>query len=187
MRKTALFLSHLLNPSMLALLVFGALGWQEEWFIGVVGAGVYAVLPGLSLLLLVRLRRLDQIYPDDRGVRGVLLLQGALCYALGWGVLYGLGASLLVLVTAATYVVNTLSIWVINRHWKISIHAAGVGGTSCILLVSVGELAWPFVLSLPAITWARLYLRAHTPVQIGAGAALGAGSSAVLYAVFDLL
>ena len=32
------------------------------------------------------------------------------------------------LVTAASCVVNTLLVWWINRSYKISIHAAGVGG-----------------------------------------------------------
>ena len=39
------------------------------------------------------------------------------------------------LITAASCVVNTLLVWWINRSYKISIHAAGVGGATYILLI----------------------------------------------------
>ena len=81
MTKVAHLLSHLLNPSMLALLIFGIHGWRGDLVAAWVGIGVFSVLPGVFLL--IRMRRLDQVYPDDRGVRGVLLLQGAGCYGLG--------------------------------------------------------------------------------------------------------
>lgn len=187
MGKIAQFLSHLLNPAILGVLVFAVHGWLGDWLVAGIGIGVFAILPGFTLLLLVRWRYLDQLYPEDRNERGVLLLLGVLCYAMGWGILYWHGASLLVLVTAATFVLCTVLVWLINRHWKISIHAAGVGGTACILLVSVGGAAWPFLLSLPAIAWARIYLRVHTPAQVGAGAVLGTGTTALLFYIFDLL
>ena len=54
------------------------------------------------------------------------LLLGACCYALGGAALYGISVPPLMLVTAASCVVNTLLVWWINRSYKISIHAAGV-------------------------------------------------------------
>ncbi len=187
MKKTALYLSHLLNPAMLALVIFGLQGLLNDWLVGGMGICAFSLMPGLVLLILVRLGYLDQVYPEDRNKRGILLLLGTLCYTLGWVGLYWLGATLLVLVSAATFVVSTLLVWWVNRYWKISIHAAGVGGAACILLVSFGGAAWPFLLSLPSIAWARLYLRVHTPAQIGVGAVLGAGSAVLLFMGFDLL
>ena len=186
-RRAALFLSHLLNPGMVALLVFGTQAHvQGAWLAGSVAIGTFSLVPGLMLWHLVRSGRLDKAYTDDRNKRGTLLLLGALCYALGGAALYGLGAPALMLITAASCVVSALLVWWINRFYKISIHAAGVGGATCVLWVSVGSAAWPFLLSWPAVAWARLYLRAHTPVQVGAGGALGAGSTALLYSAFTL-
>ena len=136
MKKTALYLSHLLNPAMLALVIFGLQGLLDHWLVGGMGICAFALMPGLVLLILVRWGYLDQVYPEDRHERGILLLLGILCYTLGWVGLYWLGATLLVLVSAATFVVSTLLVWWINRYWKISIHATGVGGAACILLVS---------------------------------------------------
>ena len=185
MTKLAHLLAHLLNPSMLALAIFAIHGWRGDLVAAWVGIGIFSVLPGVFLLL--RLRRLEQLYPDDRGVRGVLLLQGAGCYGLGLGALYGLGATPGALAAGTVFVAHTLAIWGISRFWKISIHAAGVGGAICILLASVGPGAWYSVLCLPAIAWARLYLGAHTPLQVGAGVVLGMGFSAVIYRGFGLL
>lgn len=183
--RVARFFSHLLNPALLALLVFGVqarvLG---DWLAGAVAIGTFSVIPGLLLWHLVRSGYLDKAYTDDRDKRATLLLLGACCYALGGAALYGISAPPLMLVTAASSVVNTLLVWWINRSYKISIHAAGVGGATYILLISVGSAAWPFLLSWPAVAWARLYLRAHTPMQLGAGGALGAGSTALLYNAF---
>ena len=167
---------------MLALVGFAVQGVRlGHGLAGFVGIVAFAVFPGLVLALSVRLGYLDQVYPDDRGERGALLLWGALCYSLGCLALHATGAPPLMLVTGATFVVSTLLAWLVNRYWKISIHAAGVGAATCLILVSMGTIAWPFCLSLPAIFWARLFLRVHTPAQVGAGAMLGAGSAISLY------
>lgn len=180
----ASFLSHLLNPALLALLVFGVQAHVlGDWRAGLVAIGTFSVAPMLLLWSLVRSGYLDRAYTADRSKRGILLLLGVLCYALGGAALYRIGAPPLMLVAAWSCVLSTLWVWWINRFYKISIHAAGVGGATCALLFSVGGAAWPFLLSWPAIAWARLYLRAHTPMQLGTGGALGAGSMALLYAV----
>lgn len=183
--RAARFLSHALNPALLALLVFGLQAHgQDAWLAGAVAIGAFSLIPGLLLWCLVRSGYLDQAYTDDRTKRATLLLLGALCYALGTAALYGIDAPPLMRVTAAAGVVSTLLVWWINRSYKISIHAAGIGGATCVLLLSTGGAAWPCLLSWPAVAWARLYLRAHTPMQLGAGGALGAGSMALLYSAF---
>lgn len=183
--RAARFLSHALNPALLALLVFGLQAHgQDAWLAGAVAIGAFSLLPGLLLWRLVRSGYLDQAYTADRTKRATLLLLGALCYALGTAALYGIDAPPLMRVTAAAGVVSTLLVWWINRSYKISIHAAGIGGATCVLLLSTGGAAWPCLLSWPAVAWARLYLRAHTPMQLGAGGALGAGSMALLYSAF---
>ena len=183
--RAARFLSHALNPALLALLVFGLQAHgQDAWLAGAVAIGAFSLLPGLLLWRLVRSGYLDQAYTNDRTKRATLLLLGALCYALGTAALYGIDAPPLMQVTAAAGVVSTLLVWWINRSYKISIHAAGIGGATCVLLLSTGGAAWPCLLSWPAVAWARLYLRAHTPMQLGAGGALGAGSMALLYSAF---
>ena len=91
--RFARFLSHLLNPALLALLVFGVQAHVlGDWLAGSVAIATFSVVPGLLLWHLVRSGYLDKAYTDDRNKRGTLLLLGALCYTLGSAALYGIGA-----------------------------------------------------------------------------------------------
>ena len=80
-------------------------------------------------------------------------------------------------------------ITIINRFWKISTHASGVSGVFAIASV----LFWKYPSSgfLPmyafiafitvAVCASRLYLKAHTPMQIVCGFLLGAVSGFLLF------
>lgn len=70
----------------------------------------------------------------------------------------------------------------ITFFWKISAHAAGVVGWLGFVLgfqrlyPTTNTLFWPLVLAIflaGVVCWARLYLNAHKPKEIFAGAALG--------------
>lgn len=69
---------------------------------------------------------------------------------------------------------------IINHFWKISAHLTGVGcflGSVLVVVCKAGHLELWFtgVLLLLAliVMWARLYLNAHTPLQVVAGFLLG--------------
>ncbi len=70
----------------------------------------------------------------------------------------------------------------INIFWKISIHCVGVGGATALLfpIAGVGK-AWPVMLTVLLVGWARLRLGAHTVPQVLAGFTLGAGVSLAVY------
>jgi membrane-associated phospholipid phosphatase len=180
--RLARWISHLLNPALLGLAIFAVLTWKwrQAWVAGLAGVVCYALVPGLVLLWLWRAGHIEEFYPDDRRQRGMLLLLGAACYFAGYGLLRLLEAPWLMAGTGCVFGVNALLVWLVNRCWKISIHAAGVSGAVCILLVAGGGRLWPGLLGLPLIAWARLRLKAHTPIQVGAGMVLGAASAGLL-------
>lgn len=82
----------------------------------------------------------------------------------------------------------------ITFKWKISAHAAGVFGTLGFILAlqfmfpSTNQLLMPLLLIITlcgVVSWARLYLNAHTPKEVLAGALLGfivCYSSIILFA-----
>ncbi len=70
----------------------------------------------------------------------------------------------------------------ITFFWKISAHAAGVVGWLGFVLAlqqtypTTNTLFWPLILAIllsGLVSWSRLYLNAHKPKEIFAGAALG--------------
>ena len=105
---------------------------------------------------------------------------GTLTYLVGYIILTLIDATPMMRWGAASFLGGSSLVWLISRHWKISIHAAGVGGGTVILLVTGGSGLWPVAIAPVAVGWARLQLGAHTLWQLVAGIALGAAVSGSL-------
>ncbi|MCD9025543.1 hypothetical protein [Cohnella silvisoli] len=71
-------------------------------------------------------------------------------------------------------------------HWKISLHLIGITGT----IVTLGLFVSPFLYYLSPIIlivgWARWRVKAHTPLQAVAGAALAAVITVAVLRLFGL-
>ena len=73
-----------------------------------------------------------------------------------------------------------LAVAIINRWWKISAHLTGIGGllggicsfSLCYVTLPIGLIITVLLLSL-LLMYARLYLQAHTPMQVVCGYLLG--------------
>jgi membrane-associated phospholipid phosphatase len=70
------------------------------------------------------------------------------------------------------YCGNTVIMMLISLKWKISIHASGIAGPLTALVFSLGVIAVTFLLLVVPVAWARLTLKAHTPMQVIVGALL---------------
>lgn len=72
--------------------------------------------------------------------------------------------------------VNGISL-LITLFWRISIHTTALAAFFSMFFVvtAIYSLVWWVVclVALPAVAWARYYLRAHTPMQILGGCLLG--------------
>jgi hypothetical protein len=137
-------------------------------------------LPALGTYALVRAGRATSLLLTGRGERhGPLLLAlagFALAARLLWGVepVMGLALALQAVAVGLT--------WLITRHWLISAHGVGMGGTIGLMLLlgrlAPGSSTWPLAGALVvagAVGAARLELEAHTEAQVWAGLALGLG------------
>ncbi len=178
--------AHGLNPAGLALAVFATwlamhpAGWSEA----LLGLLFYALLPGIALLYMLFTGRISALYPEERLQRSGLLLIGLASYGMGYIAFYLVDAHVLIKATAMSFTLVTLIIWFVNKSWKISIHAAGVGGGIWLLLEIGGSAWWPGILALPLVAWSRLYLKAHTPLQIMAGFVVGGAVSLLACVVY---
>ncbi len=182
--RIAGLISHILNPAGVALIVW--VGWwighPGDGLVVLVGVLFYAVLPALSILNMVRTGAMDTLYPTVRAQRNGLLLVGALSYGVGVGVLWTMGADRLLLAAGMSFTVATLLVYCINLRWKISIHCVGVGGAVGLGILAWGiDRAWLGLLAVLLVAWSRLYVRAHTRLQVVAGLGLGIAVSAAAY------
>jgi hypothetical protein len=183
----AWLISHLFNPAMVAWGVFSALVWLRggAFVAGLAGVIFYSLVPGVALLYLYRTGMIADVYLPERSQRARLLPLGVAWYFAGLLVLWLVKAPAPMLGAGCTFCGMALLVWQIDRFWKISIHATGVGSGLGIVLAAAGWSLWPLSLSLPLVMWARLRLQAHTPAQVWAGAFLGGGASSLLLNLFS--
>ncbi|HID90966.1 TPA: hypothetical protein EYP44_03295 [Candidatus Bathyarchaeota archaeon] len=74
--------------------------------------------------------------------------------------------------SAISVLVAAFVIYAIRPRWKISAHAATLTGV-CSALSLIDPIFVPLTSLLPPVIWSRLRLKAHTPLQIVAGTAVG--------------
>lgn len=139
------------------------------------------VLPPLSYLIwLVRRGRLVDIYMPDRESRlvplTVLLFWLLVCLSLmrTWQ------APLIVEVFVLATIVLIGILGLITLFWKISFHGATITAATTATLVVAGPSAWPVMLLIPLVGWARVRLKRHTPRQVIYGSLVGAVIALIL-------
>lgn len=182
MRETlARLTTNIINPFLTSFIVIVLLAFKGTDSTGealkwAAIALAFSVLPLLAaVFFLVRRKKLDGFYTNPRRQRvGVYLLASALGVA-GYVVLWRLGAPVLLVAVFAAGLAAIAVFTVINIFWKISLHTAFLTGAAAVLIIVYGAAAAWTVLLIPAVTWARIELKQHTPAQAGVGAIMAAG------------
>jgi membrane-associated phospholipid phosphatase len=88
--------------------------------------------------------------------------------------------------TMAALAASSLVVQIITMYWKISTHALGITAPLVASLYLFGREPLPFFVLIPLVCWARVYLKAHTVLQVVAGMALGALSTIIFFAIFRI-
>ncbi|MFD3682330.1 hypothetical protein [Streptomyces sp. NPDC058613] len=185
--KAARIISDVLAPANLVvaqLLLIGqhgtgsaaGLGW------GLLAALFCGVVPLGIITLGVRRGTLTDQHIRVRRQRVVPMALSLVSVAAGITLLRVLGAPADVFALVVAMLVGLGSSLLVTIGWQISIHMSVATGTVMILFLVFGPAALPAAPGAAAIGWSRLVLRAHTPAQLLAGAALG-GTAALTFAL----
>lgn len=195
-------LSLVINPLVLPPLLFGLvlahrgaplaeIGWATG-----VGLVFFALVPLAYVLRQIRRQRILSLDIPRRARRSGPLLVSVGAYGVALVVLYATTttAAPLLAAVAGVHALNTLAVLFVTLRWKISIHTLALGGFISILLfvaqtprpelpaeeallhpgpVSALGVLLALLPLLALLVWARVRLRAHTPGQALAGAAVG--------------
>ncbi|BCW80623.1 MULTISPECIES: phosphatase PAP2 family protein [unclassified Arthrobacter] len=176
--RTARWLTEVFQPPVVVSLQLLISPLAQPGFPGTIGYGALAalfvcVLPLMVLLVLVRLGKVTDHHVSDRKQRAPVLLMALGCIAVGLLVLGAVDAPESVFAMVLAVVGGVAVLAVVSPFWKMSGHAAAV---SCAAVVSVLMLgaAWaPLLLLIPAVSWSRVVLRAHSLAQVVAGSLFG--------------
>jgi membrane-associated phospholipid phosphatase len=95
------------------------------------------------------------------------------CIAVGLLVLTAVDAPRSVTAMVLAVVGGVAVLAAVSPFWKMSGHAAAVSCAAVVLVLMLGAAWAPLLLLVPAVSWSRVVLRAHTPAQVVAGSLFG--------------
>lgn len=175
---TAKWLTEVFQPPVVVSIQLLASPLPEAGFPGTIGYGALAalfvcVLPLLVLLVLVRLGKVTDHHVSDRKQRAPVLLMALGCIAVGLLVLTAVDAPRSVTAMVLAVVGGVAVLAAVSPFWKMSGHAAAVSCAAVVLVLMLGAAWAPLLLLVPAVSWSRVVLRAHTPAQVVAGSLFG--------------
>ncbi|MCK6625852.1 MAG: phosphatase PAP2 family protein [Anaerolineae bacterium] len=176
----ARWISHVVSPHIVGVVITSAMALQYSpdpigallWLAGLMPL---LVLPPLGYLLwLVRRGKLADIYMPEREtrLRPLTLMMVWLLVCLGLIRYWQAPAMVELFVLAATVMIGILS--VVTLFWKISFHGATITAAATATVLVAGSSAWPVMLLVPLVGWARVRLERHTPRQVIFGSLVGA-------------
>jgi membrane-associated phospholipid phosphatase len=138
------------------------------------------VLPITVLVLLKQLNLIKSFNLETTRERLVPLFFTGLFYFLGFLIIKRLHLPLFLNQFIISTLIAILAALVVNFWWKISIHMLAIGGVAGIIIalsVKMGLGITPILITILVFSGivgcARLYLNAHTPLQVFAGFFLG--------------
>jgi membrane-associated phospholipid phosphatase len=176
----ARWISHVISPHIVGVVITSAMAIQYspdpvEVLLWLAGLMPVLVLPPLAYLFwLVRRGKLADIYMPERETR-LRPLTLTLVWALACLVLarhWQAPPVVEFFVLAAIVMIGILSL--VTLFYKISFHGATISAAATVTLMVAGSSAWPIMLLVPLVGWARVRLERHTPRQVIFGSLVGA-------------
>lgn len=179
-KAIARWISHLISPHMVGIVLVSALAVRFSDKPGTILLWLALLIPLLVappliyLFWLVHKGTIEDIYMPRRETRlrplAVVMVWLVLCLSL---LRYWQAPPIVeTFVLSATVLVGILSM--VTLFWKISFHGAAISAAATTTMMVAGSHAWPIVLLVPLVGWARVRLERHTTRQVIYGSLVGA-------------
>lgn len=191
-RDLARILSTIFNPFLTALALFvilaraSARDTLDFWWLLFLSTFFTSIGPMLYVFWLYGTDRISDLDMSVRHEREAMFGTFVVFYLLGTIVMWLAHAPRLMIAAMAAYTLSTLVVQYITRYWKISTHALGITAPLVALTLLYGNQTLPFLVLIPMVCWARVYLKAHTVLQVIAGAALATVSTVLFFHIFHV-
>jgi membrane-associated phospholipid phosphatase len=185
--------STVCNPFLTSLALFVILagarsnGTTDFWILLFNSAFFTSIAPMLFIFYLYATDRISDLDMSIRTERERVFIAFVVFYALGAVDLWLIHAPVIMTASMAAYAVSSLVVQWITRYWKISTHALGITAPLVALTVLFGQRPAPFYVLIPIVGWSRVYLRAHTVLQVVAGTLLALGTTLLFFRIFHVV
>lgn len=191
-RDLARILSTIFNPFLTALALFlilahiGAKDTFDFWRLSFISGFFISLGPMLYVFWLYARDKISDLDMSVRAEREMVFTTFVVFDALGCAALWLAHAPRLMIAAMFGYLVSTLVVQWITRYWKISTHALGITAPLAALTLIYARQPLPFMVLIPMVCWARVYLKAHTVMQVVAGAGLAVATTATFFSLFHV-
>jgi len=191
-RDLARILSTVFNPFLTALALFVILAHASArntfdfWWLLFLSTFFTSLGPMLYVFWLYGTDRISDLDMSVRHEREAVFGAFVVFYLIGTIVLWLTHAPRMMIAAMAAYTLSTLVVQYITRYWKISTHAIGITAPLVALTLLYGNQTLPFLVLIPMVCWARVYLKAHTLLQVVAGTALATASTIAFFHIFHV-
>jgi len=177
--KIARISSTFFVPPTLTLFSFSFLGLQFEPTIVnqvvVIGSGFLwtFLIPIIFFVIMLKKKKIINQDAELKEERTFPFLFGLSLLLIGYFLLRTFNIQPLILTFWLCYIINTMVIILINKTWKISIHALGIAAPLALFSFMGSWIAVPLLFLLFLVGWSRIYLKCHTFAQVITGAFFG--------------
>lgn len=191
-RDLARILSTIFNPFLTALALFvilahaGAKDTLDFWRLLFLSTFFLSLGPMLYVFWLYATDRISDLDMSVRAEREMVFSAFVIFDFLGAAALWIVHAPRLMIAAMLGYLVSTLIVQYITRYWKISTHAIGITAPLAALTIIYGRQPLPFMVLIPMVCWARVYLKAHTILQVVAGFVLAVCTTGFFFSLFHI-
>jgi len=191
-RDLARSLSTVFNPFLTAFALFallshvGATSTLDFWRLLFLSTFFVSVGPMLYVFWLDATERISDLDMSVREERELVFSAFVIFDVLGVATLWIAHAPRLMIAAMLGYLVSTLIVQYITRYWKISTHAIGITAPLAAMTLLYGRQPLPFLVLVPMVCWARVYLKAHTIAQVLAGIGLAVATTAFFFSLFHV-
>ena len=189
----ARIVSTVCNPFLTSLTLFVILAGADSrsstdfWILLFNSAAFTSIGPMLFIFWLYATDRISDLDMSVRTERERVFIAFVIFYALGAIDLELIRAPAIMTASMAGYAASALVVQWITRYWKISTHALGITAPLIAFTVLFGWRPVPFYVLIPLVGWSRVYLRAHTVLQVVAGTLLATASTLVFFRIFHVV
>ncbi|MFH1229200.1 MAG: hypothetical protein V1678_02115 [Candidatus Aenigmatarchaeota archaeon] len=181
------FLSVVLFPPAIALyvtIIFSlfspvGLGSLDAYSSIAIGSIFLFLIPTASIIAFNK----GDIHISKKEDRTIPYLISMAAYVIG-SVIFWLSNSHVMFLIASSYFFVSSAAFLINIFWKISAHSAGVAGPTTALVYVFGQIMIPLYVLTFLVSLDRIKLKAHSNLQIAAGAIM---SIFITYLVYTIL
>ncbi len=189
----ARIVSTVCNPFLTSLALFVILANVKSqsatdfWVLLFNSALFTSIAPMLFIFWLYATDRISDLDMSIRTERERVFIAFVIFYALGAIDLWLIHAPAIMTASMVGFATSSLVVLWITRYWKISTHALGITAPLVALTVLFRDRPAPFYVLIPLVGWSRVYLRAHTVLQVVAGTLLAVVTTLLFFRIFHVV